>query len=168
MKIEITNRFTGTIIFEGDFSSLAEAVVASVRGKKNLYGAYLKGAYLYGANLEGACLKGANLEGANLEGFPDFPVIEKIDSKILEAIKGGGRLEMGAWHTCGTTHCRGGWAVHLAGEKGAALEKATNTHLAAMLIYMKSRKGPVPDFYASNDEAMADMKRCAAEEAAAK
>jgi uncharacterized protein YjbI with pentapeptide repeats len=215
MKIEIKSWSSGSILFEGDFSSLAEALVSAVKGKKNLKGANLrwadlKGADLIGANLEGADLKGAdliganlrwanleganlrgadlrganleganlrwanlegadlrwdNLKGANLEGIPPIPIIKNIDTKILEAIKSGGKLAMDSWHTCGMTHCRGGWAVHIAGEAGKKLEDATSTKIAAILIYGRSRDKPVPDFYASNDDAMADIERCAKEEA---
>lgn len=74
---------------------------------------------------------------------------------------------MGNWHTCETTHCRAGWVVHLAGEKGHALENATSTAFAAMQIYKHSSDihvGP-NQFFSSNDEALADMRRCAEEEA---
>ena len=72
---------------------------------------------------------------------------------------------MGDWHTCETTHCRAGWAVHLAGERGKALEKASSTLFAAMQIYKASspiKVTPVK-FLGSNDAALADMKRCAKE-----
>src|SRR5947199_289279 len=32
------------------------------------------------------------------------PVIENIDAAILAAVRGGGRLDMGDWHRCKTTH----------------------------------------------------------------
>ena len=76
---------------------------------------------------------------------------------------------MNDWHTCNTTHCRGGWVVHLAGEAGYALERFHNTALAAQLIYRESSPDmPVspPRFYESNPVAMADMKRLAELEAA--
>lgn len=76
---------------------------------------------------------------------------------------------MGSWHTCDTTHCRAGWVTHLAGEAGRELERFHNTELAAMLIYRESSSIKVAPwrFYQTADEAMADMKRCADEEAAA-
>jgi hypothetical protein len=70
---------------------------------------------------------------------------------------------MGDWHKCEQTHCRAGWIVTLAGVEGRALEQFYNTELAAMLIYREStgkRISPVR-FYDSNEEALADMKRCA-------
>ena len=71
------------------------------------------------------------------------------------------------WHTCNTTHCRAGWVVHLAGASGKALEKKTSTLFAAMQIYKASSPiGVSPTrFFESNEQAMADMERCAAEEA---
>jgi hypothetical protein len=71
---------------------------------------------------------------------------------------------MGRWHTCGTTHCRAGWVVHLAGEAGYALERFHDTALAAQLIYRESNPAlPVSPtrFYEKNDVALADMKRMA-------
>jgi hypothetical protein len=75
---------------------------------------------------------------------------------------------MNAPHTCETTHCRAGWAVTLAGEAGKALEARFNWELAAMLIYRESGSPINPArFYDSNEDALADMKRLAEEEAAA-
>ena len=46
MKIEIKSLTTGSILFEGDFSCLADAVKAAVGEKVNLSGANLSGADL--------------------------------------------------------------------------------------------------------------------------
>ena len=187
MAIEIKHRLSGETLFTSSTATdLASAVKEAVEANAYLRGANLRGANLRGANLEGADLEGANLrgadlrganleganlegaylEGANLEGLPPLPKVARIDSKILAAIEAGGKLNMESWHECGTTHCRGGWAVTLAGEKGRALEKATSTELAAILIYQKSRPGkPIPDFFASNEDAMADIRACAKAEA---
>ena len=73
---------------------------------------------------------------------------------------------MDTWHTCGTTHCRGGWVVHEAGERGYALEKATSSIFAAMQIYKASspiRVSPVR-FHETDEVAMADIRRCAEKE----
>lgn len=79
-------------------------------------------------------------------------------------------LDMGSWHVCETTHCRAGWVTHLAGDAGRALEQFHNTELAAMLIYRESSPIKVEPwkFYQTSDDAMADMKRCAEEEASAR
>ena len=83
---------------------------------------------------------------------------------MLEAVTVTGKLDMGDWHKCNTTHCRAGWAVHLAGEAGYALERFHNTALAAQLIY-KASGAPISPvrFYEDNETAMADMKRLAEE-----
>ena len=71
---------------------------------------------------------------------------------------------MESWHTCGTTHCRGGWVVTLAGEAGKELAEATSTLFAAVQIYKASgyKISPVR-FFDDNEPAMADMKRLAEE-----
>jgi uncharacterized protein YjbI with pentapeptide repeats len=70
IKIEIKNRFTGSVIFtyEKENATIKEAVAQAVKGGANLEGANLEGADLIGANLRGAYLRGANLEGADLIG----------------------------------------------------------------------------------------------------
>ena len=93
----------------------------------------------------------------------DIPIIDDIHLRMLEVVDAG-TLEMSAWH-CGTTHCRAGWAITFAGNAGKRLEKALGSETAARLIYEASTGRPAPDFYASNAEAIADIKRCAALEA---
>ena len=55
----------------------------------------------------------------------------------------------------------------LAGEKGRALEKKTSTLFAAMMIYKASSEIRVSPtrFFEPNEKAMADIVRCAEEEA---
>ena len=75
IKIEIKNRWTGSVLFEYEKENntvkdtMEEAIKggADLRGA-DLEGADLEGAYLKGADLKGADLRGADLEGANLEG----------------------------------------------------------------------------------------------------
>lgn len=99
----------------------------------------------------------------NINGEPvSIPVIADIHAAIYAAASQPGALEMGAWHMCGNTHCRAGWAVALAGEEGRELEKRFNTELAAILIYRESGHRISPArFYDTNDEALKDMKRLA-------
>ena len=114
-----------------------------------------------------AWLRGkGNLKGdptSPWSGPPPTPKIESIHKKIYDAASiPPEALEVGNWHTCGTTHCRGGWAVHLAGESGYALEKFHGTLLAAQLIYRESGYPISPcRFFDSNEDALADMKRLA-------
>jgi hypothetical protein len=86
--------------------------------------------------------------------------VERLDAAILAAVGvKDNAFEMGSWH-CGTTHCRGGWAITLH-PMGAELEQAFGPWLAAAVIYLASTRR-VPDFFASNKDALADIKRCAA------
>lgn len=109
--------------------------------------------------------------------MPTVPVIENIHQRVFAAITAEGcALEMSDWHKdksvdeegayCGTTHCRAGWVVALAGKAGKKLEEHTSTEFAAMQIYHESspiRVSPVR-FYENNETAYDDIKRCAEEE----
>ncbi len=99
-----------------------------------------------------------------------IPTIPNIHQAVLAAVTATpDAFDMSDWHTCETTHCRGGWVVELAGQAGKALEAFHNTELAAYLIYKASSPSiPVPftRFYENNETAMEDIKRCAALEAA--
>ena len=140
---------------------------AVLRGA-DMSGAVLRDADMSGANLSDANLRGAILRGADMRGAVlrwGIPKIERLHSKILAAIESGGALEMGTWHTCETTHCRAGWAIHIAGEFGRGLEWALGSGAAAALLFAVAYPNQrVPDFYSSNEDAMADIRRCAAEE----
>jgi hypothetical protein len=127
----------------------------------DLNGVDLGGAYLGGVDLRGVDLRGVDLRGA------DLLKIKNIDAAILAAIDvRGNELRMSFWHTCGTTHCRAGWAIHLAGDAGYRLEKVVGSAAAGALIYAASRPDkPVPDFIASDAVALADLRACAAEAA---
>ena len=134
----------------------------------NLSGADLSGANLSWADLRGASLSGASLSGANLGGAylrGAVPVISGIHRAVFDAAGAQGALNMAAWHTCETTHCRAGWVVTLAGYAGAKLEEALGTSAAAALIYYASdpELESVPDFHCSDAEALADMARLAGE-----
>lgn len=175
----IEHRHTGAVLFEcfappGWPMSVQDqdryVIRRAIAAKTDLSAAELAGFCLTGVDLSGLDLSGANLCqatlcGANLSGAtlpPDVPIIPDIDKAILAAIEAGGTLEMGDWHKCDTTHCRAGWAVHLAGNPGYGLERQFGTSAAGALIYAASRPDmPVPDFYASNEAAMADLIACA-------
>ncbi len=155
----------------------AELLTAYAAGRRdfsgaNLSDATLRDADLRGADLSGATLRDATLRGATLSradlsgaiGLPPAPAIPNIDAAILAKIDAGGVLDMARWHTCETTHCRAGWAVHLAGEAGAALEREYSTNVAAALIYAASRPNKrIPNWYATDAEALEDLRACAAE-----
>jgi uncharacterized protein YjbI with pentapeptide repeats len=134
---------------------------ADLRGA-DLIGADLRGADLIGADLSGADLRWADLSGADLSGAP---IIEDIHAKVYAAASQPGALNMGSWH-CGTSHCRAGWVVTLAGKEGLDLEAKIGTPAAAMAIYMASdperwKTERLPNFYCANETALADMARMA-------
>lgn len=97
-----------------------------------------------------------------------IPIVKNIHGKVLAAVSFPDAFKMCCWHSCNTTHCRGGWVISLAGLDGKKLEEQTSSEFAAMAIYSKSstiKVSPVR-FYESNEAAMADIKRCAELEAA--
>lgn len=145
--MKILSRYDDSILYEDALETLRESVVAAVKAK---------------ANLRGASLSGADLREANL---PFIPKVANLEVSILAAIDSGGTLEMGNWHTCNTTHYRAGWAIHLAGDAGKVLEGQLEPCAAGALIYNASC-GYVPDFYAGNEDALADIRSCAAQSAA--
>jgi hypothetical protein len=156
MKYQIKSRWPGSVVFEAEIECSADAS----EGIK--LGLAVRAAYKSGAVLSGAYLSGADLS--------ECPVkIEGIHQKVYAAASVPDALDMGDWHVCDTTHCRAGWVVHLAGEAGRALELMMGTPAAAAMIYMASDPTleQVPDFYCSNEEALADMKRLAEAEASA-
>lgn len=188
-KIEIRNRFTGSVIWSGEAESLGDAAVKAIASGANLARASLARASLDGANLVGA--KGApELASAAPESEeqrnthrarsraeraaryrarnPDVPVVPMLDTTILGLVdaKQGG-FDMRSWHgehrsgdACGTTHCRAGWAVNLAGKAGYELEKKYGPAVAGGMIYRASA-GHVPYFYGSTELALEDMRSCA-------
>jgi hypothetical protein len=108
----------------------------------NLDGASLVGANLDGANLDGASLNRANLDGASLDGArlvgatgiviaADAP--QRLRAAAAAALQEGA-LEMGAWHSCDTTHCLGGWLIHQAGEVGRLLEATVGPGIAGLML----------------------------------
>jgi hypothetical protein len=93
------------------------------------------------------------------------PIVDDLNKKVYAAATATpDSFDMGQIHACATTHCRAGWAVHLAGEAGYALEKRFGWELAAMKIYDASCPGykisPVR-FFDSDEAALADMKKLA-------
>jgi len=78
MKIEIRNRFSLLVLFEGDFANIQLAAEAAVRAGTNLFEADLTDANLIEANLIGANLSGAILTG--VKGYPPKPeVISRVE-----------------------------------------------------------------------------------------
>lgn len=66
MKFEIKHRYSGKVLFAGDYATPVACLVAAVLARANLAGANLADAVLAGADLDGARLFNANLYGADL------------------------------------------------------------------------------------------------------
>jgi hypothetical protein len=50
-------------------------------------------------------------------------------------------LDMTNWHSCETTHCIAGWAIHLSGERGAELERTVGSSTGgAVLLGVEAAK----------------------------
>ena len=124
----------------------------------DLTGADLTRAYLTGANLTRAYLTRANLTGADLtgaylSGVIGLKIAADAPARLLAVARAAlqpGALYMNDWHTCETTHCISGWAVHLAGEVGCVLETAVGVHMAGLYLLGVEAAG---HFYDTNKEA---------------
>ena len=70
IKIEIRNRWTGSVVFEytKEGNTITETVLDAIRRGADLRGADLRGADLRDADLRGADLRGADLRDADLYG----------------------------------------------------------------------------------------------------
>ena len=167
MRIEIKHK-DGRALHTVEADSLRSALISLVASGANLRNADLTGANLRNADLGGVDLRGANLRGVDLGtvDLRDVPVVKKLHQSILAAIGAGGRLERLDWHMRATTHCRSGWAIHLAGKPGYALQERVGPLMAGALIHFASCKwmDRVPNFSASNEEALADIRKCAERE----
>lgn len=133
MHIEIKHRWTEAVLFAGDYENAHAAILA---------------AYKAGANLRGADLRDADLRDANLGFKPDETLPLRVARTITDSNEA---LDMAHWHTCETTHCLAGWAVHLSGAAGYALETVTGGTATAGALLMPSAAHL---FYATNREAM--------------
>jgi len=174
MKFDIKHKISGDILFSCELpedianlsprKQLGWAVLEAMKS-----GADLCNANLSGANLRGASLRDASLCDADLSRW--IPRIDHIHHAVYAAASEPDAFDMHAWHktdACGTTHCRAGWVIHLAGPAGQVLEGVYGTSAAAALIYQASdpELERTPDFYADNETALADMQRLAEAEGA--
>ena len=74
--------------------------------------------------------------------FPDLsslPVVDDHEKRLRQVAEkvlwSPDRLYMHSWHgSCGTVHCIGGWAIHLAGEEGKLLEEINGSEAAAYML----------------------------------
>ncbi len=126
---------------------------ADLRGA-NLRGANLSDANLSDANLRDADLRGANLRDANLRDAkwpftadPELP--KRVATAILNGPEGP-KVAMDNWHTCETVHCVAGWAIHLSGPAGYALESVVGSPVAGAMLMPSGAHM----FYKTNEEAI--------------
>ncbi len=136
---------------------------SDLRGS-DLSGSDLSDSNLRGSDLSDSDLSGSDLSGSDLSDLLPLIAVPSLNRKILAAIEAGGELQMQNWHSCETTHCRAGWAVHLAGPAAKVLEHCYGPSVAGTLVYLAScpfLEGKTPNFFASNTEAMDDIRRCA-------
>ena len=171
MQFNILNRWSGDIQFTATIGCAEDAPTALKIGLS------VRWAYETGADLRDADLRGAYL-GEILE---TVPLIPNIDAAILAAIEKNkaakvNGFDMSSWHGkpcdetnwCQTTHCRAGYAICLAGKEGFELERKYGSANAGMFLYLKSTPNePIPDWGATNERAMADMKARAAKQTGA-
>ena len=172
-KFGVRSRWSDRIKFTAEITCAPDATIGVKLGLAVQWG-YRNDAVLSDADLRGAVLRNADLSGADLRNavlsdavLRGVPVIPNIHQTIYAAASRPGALNMRDWH-CGTSHCRAGWAVELAGEEGKALEERLGTPAAANLIYLASDPNidRMPSFYCDDATALADMKRLAELEAA--
>lgn len=110
-------------------------------------------------------LSGSLLTGEAVDAAPSVP---GLAAAILNEIESGqGELNMFHWHgppsqPCQTVHCLAGWAIHKAGIPGYALEAELGSEIAGALIWAASTGERVPDFRASEREALEDLQARAA------
>lgn len=136
----------GAVLSSADLSS-ADLRSADVRN------ADLRGAVLSNADLRGAVLRGVDLRGAVLSDAVGLSIAADAPERLQAVARAAlepNALDMRAWHTCKTTHCMAGWAVHLAGEPGRILELTLGTEIAGLCLL-----GPEAHryFFKGNDEA---------------
>lgn len=128
----------------------------------NVIDATLTRANFTETNFRLSYLSWAKYNGANFRGvkFKGVPVIKNIHQKVYEAASKPDALNMLAWHSCETTHCRAGWVIELGGSQAKELERRTTTAFAAALIYFKSDPSmtSLPNFYDVEQAALEDMK----------
>ena len=125
IKIEIRNRWTGSVVFEytKEGNTITETVLEAIRRGADLCDANLRGADLCDANLRGANLCDANLRGADLCGA-DLCGANLRDANLRGANLRGANL-CGA-NLCGADLCDANLrGADLCGAKGCYLSCPT-------------------------------------------
>lgn len=73
------------------------------------------------------------------DDLSNLPVVDDHEKRLRQVaeliLSSPDKLYMFAWHRpCGTVHCVGGWAIHLAGEEGKLLENINGSRAAAYML----------------------------------
>ena len=112
IKIEIRNRWTGSVVFEytKEGNTITETVLDAIRRGANLRDANLRDADLYGADLRGADLRDADLRDADLRGA-DLCDANLRDANLRGADLRGANLRdaKGCYLSCPTEGSFIGW-----------------------------------------------------------
>jgi len=122
-----------------------------------LKGANLKNSYFYQADLDLSNFMGANLEetyfGDNHRKLEEIPHIPHIDATILAMLDSEELLnkdEKYPWVA---------WTLRVAGTQADPLVEEMGERLAASAIYIASQSHPVPDWYASREDAIRQLRQ---------
>ena len=170
-NFQLTNLFEAELedadLREADFrnSNLREACLSFAM----LNRADFRCSTLGGADFVGAAIEGAHLEGAIINdafGLPTAPKIENIDRKLLEVLNADKHfLDVKSCYTHETTLGRLGWYIKIAEKEGQSLERNYGRSVAGALIFHASYPNKrIPDWYASDEQALEDIRRNAYEE----
>lgn len=127
MTIKIKSRWNGNVLYTFEAESLMDALQTAAKSDADLSGAYLRDAVLNGAYLGGVI--GLKDIAFGITADPDLP--KRVAAAALAT---NTALEMSDWHTCQSTHCLAGWAIHLSGPAGYALEAATSPSVAGAML----------------------------------
>ena len=153
--------FKSRVLCGFDFSE-SDLRGADFRGA-DLRGSNFKNSDLREAQFDRCILRPAGFDGVDLRGVKGFPEIEPfdIDGAVWNAVNKH-EFDMLDWHSeCGSVHCWAGWAVTLH-PQGVDLERKFGTSVAAALIYNACSKSErVPNWYMSNEHALAAIRELA-------
>jgi uncharacterized protein YjbI with pentapeptide repeats len=117
----------------------------------NLSDANLRHCDLRGCDIRGCDIRGCDLRGCDLRDVTGVPSDPALLRRVCQESLKTGQIDMGRWHTCETTHCLAGWAIHLSGHVGQVMERLLGPATAGALL--------IPDashmFNATNESARA-------------
>lgn len=100
-------------------------------------------------------------DDAEDDDMSQLPVVDDHEQRLREvaeiALASPDDLRMDCWHSmCGTNHCIGGWAIHLAGDEGARLEDINGPEIAAYILLGREAYGY---FYSEKEDAIAWLRQ---------